>query len=261
MSLSLDETMSCILAEELRRIARARKVPLNMLGNREAVMEALRGVAKKQAVLGFTPLKVKGKERQSTLPFFPDGKVTSESLLVAQLLPLIGGHALQLTPELHSLIARVNLIFSRTPPLTTSSSSLLLPSILVTSCKRRYPDYGPPTRSIIWKDRQELLTWERAVHWEAVVADALGDTWQEQRKNPMPGFGVKREMLGRVEGAKVVKRVWEGVWPLWLELVQGEAGEAVDTVNQEGGLVGDRFKTGEQTVWISKHTDVYKGMS
>jgi Fanconi-associated nuclease 1 len=250
-TLSLDEIMSCISAEDLRRVAKARKIPPSLLANREAVTEALRGAAKKQTVLGFAPAKGKRKSRerqaQATLPFSPppSGRITSESLLVAQLLPLIGGHALQLTPELHTLVARVNLIFTRIPPVTASSSSLMLPSILVTSRKRRYPDYGPPTRSTIWQDRPELLTWERAVHWEAVVADALGDTWQEQRKNPAPGFGVRREAPNRVEGARIVKRVWEGVWPVWSELVQGQGAEAVDAKDQQGGLVGDRFKTGQ----------------
>lgn len=259
-TLSLDEIMSCISAEDLRKVARARKVPLSLLSNREAVQTALRGLAKKQTVLGFAPVKGKANESsangraaqpgQTTLPFknaspASQGRVTSEGLLISSLLPLIGQHAIQLTAELHSLIARVNLIFSRTPPLTSTSSSLMLPSILVTSNKRRYPDYGPPTRSIIWKDRDELMVWERAVHWEAVVADALGDTWAEQRKNNIiPGFGVRREMPSRVEGAKVVKRVWEGVWTVWKELVQGDGGNAVDAANQQGGLVGDRFKTG-----------------
>ena len=244
-SFTLDEIMSCIPADELRRVARARKVPLSMLGNRDAVCAALRGIAKKQSVLGFTP--VKGKTKQSTLPFSPAARITSESLLVAQLLPCIGHHAIQLTPAIHSLISRVNLIFSRTPPIA-GSSSLMLPSILVTSHKRRYPDYGSPTRSTIWKDRQELLTWERAVGWEALVADALGDTWQEQRKNPTPGFGIRKEQIGRVEGAKVVRRVWEGVWPIWKLLVEGKGADAVEAAEDQGGLVGDRFKTGNVEV-------------
>lgn len=239
-TLGLDEIMSCISADELRKVAKGRKVPANMLQRREDVCAALRGIAKKQTVLGFAPVAI-GK-RQATLPF---GKAaaTSESLLIAQLLPLISMHALQLTPEIHTLVARVNLIFSRTPPLTSTASSLMLPSILVTSHRRRYPDYGDPTRSVIWTDRDELLGWERAVHWEAVVGDALGDSWQEQRKNPQPGFG-RKEMMGRVEGAKVVKRIWEGVWPVWVALVQGRGGEAVDVRVQSGGLVGDRFKAG-----------------
>ena len=61
----------------------------------------------------------------------------------------------------------------------------------------------------------------------------------------MPGFGVRRDMLSRIEGAKVVRRVWERVWPVWLQLIEGECGEKVDAVKEEGRLVGDRFKVGE----------------
>lgn len=253
-TLGLDEIMSCISADELRRIAKQRKVPNNLLSKREDVCAALRGVATKQTVLGFAPVRTarrangasdegaggtgngNGKGKAKSRPL----SITSESLLIAQLLPLIGNHALVLTPEIHKLISRVNLIFSRTPPLTSAASSLMLPSILVTSHRRRYPDYGPPTRSVIWTDRDELLSWERAVQWEAVVGDALGDSWAEQR-TMRPNV----PMLSRIEGAKVVKRVWEGVWPVWCALVQGEMGQMVDPRKQQGGLVGDRFKAGE----------------
>ncbi|WVR06105.1 hypothetical protein IAU60_003135 [Kwoniella sp. DSM 27419] len=259
-TLSLDDLMSCISAEDLRRVAKTKKIPPSSLLNRESVTTALRGMARKQTVLCFTPVKGKSKpaQTQSTLPFSParspSSRVTSESLLVNQLLPYLGHAAIQLSAELQALIARVNLIFSRTPPLTAGGASLMLPSILVTSHKRRYPDYGPPTRSMIWKDRDELLTWERAVSWESVVADALGETWQEQRKNPMPGMGMKIPMLSRTEGAKVVKRIWEGVWEVWTGLVQGDKGQAVDSAQETGGLVGDRFKTGHVLTRI-----VYKG--
>jgi Fanconi-associated nuclease 1 len=264
-TLDLDAIMSCIPADELRKVAKARKIPPNLLVRRDDVCAALRGVARKQTVLGFTP--VKGKEagpKQSTLPFCPkptnadnpqstgrsaNRGVTSESLLIAQLLPLIGHHAIQLTSSLHNLISRVNLIFSRTPPVTATGSSLLLPSILVSSHRRRYPAYGPPTRSRIWSSRDELLRWERTVKWEAIVQDALGESWQEMRKNlaagPQGWGGAKKEMLGRVEGSKVVKRIWEGVWPVWREMVEGAGGKEVDVRKEEGGLVGDRFKTGQ----------------
>ena len=241
--LSLEEIMSSIPADDLRKVARARKVPLSMLATREAVVAALRGVARKQSVLGFAPLKQRPRTQQGSVPFA--SKATSESLLLVQLLPYLGDAAVQLTASLHALVARVNLIFSRTPPLTSTSSSLLLPSILVTSHKRRYPDYGPPTRSRIWDTRAQLMEWERAVGWEALVADALGDTWAEQRKNPLPGFGVRKEILGRTEGAKVARMVWEGVWPVWKALVGGEGGREVDAGREIGGLVGDRFKTGQ----------------
>ncbi|KAK4689481.1 fanconi-associated nuclease 1, partial [Tremellales sp. Uapishka_1] len=259
-TLSLEEIMSCISADELRRVAKARKVPTSMMGNREMVMNALRGVARKQTVLGFArvPIKAKGADhrgdgQQATLPFTPTKSITSESLLISQLLPALSNQAILLTSSLHSLISRVNLIFSRTPPISSTSSSLMLPSILVQSHKRRYPEYGSPTRSMIWSKRDDLLVWQRAAEWEVVVGDALGDSWADQRKNPTPGWN-RKEIIGRKEGALVVKRIWEGVWTVWSEMTEGEAGKAVDVAREEGGLVGDRFKTGHVLTRI-----VYKG--
>ena len=252
--MSLSEIMTCVSAEDLRKVARSRKVPLSSLGNRSAVEAALRGLASKQTVLGFTPKSgrarnddfVQRSNGQTILPVTPNRIITTESLIVASLMPYLGGAAIQLTSEMHALIARVNLIYSRTPPVTASSSSLMLPSILVASHKRRYPDYGPPTRSRIWSTRDELLTWERATHWESVVADALGDTWLEQWKNRQPGgYGMIKQPPNRIDGANIVKRIWEGVWPIWKELVEGKGAEEVDATLEEGGLVGDRFKTGQ----------------
>ncbi|WWC66149.1 uncharacterized protein I206_100049 [Kwoniella pini CBS 10737] len=261
--LTLDGIMSCISAEDLKKIAKAKKIPPSALMNRESTMNALRGMAKKQTVLSFTPMK--GKQRtaeksnqQARLPFGSPGntsQVTSESLLINQLLPYLGSSAIQLSEELHSLIARVNLIFSRTPPVTTGGSSLMLPSILVTSHKRRYPNYGSPTRSLIWSTRDDLLIWERAVGWETTVSDALGENWAEQRKTPLPGYGnIQKPILSRTEGAKIVKNIWEGVWNVWKDLVDGQGGDEVDYGTEKGGLVGDRFKTGHVLTRI-----VYKG--
>ncbi|WVW82586.1 hypothetical protein I302_104597 [Kwoniella bestiolae CBS 10118] len=259
--LNLDDIMTCISAEDLKKIAKSKKIPPSSLLTRETTINALRGMARKQTVLSFTPVKGKqkttDKTKQGTLPFSPSSSsgVTSESLLINQLLPFLGHSAIQLSSELHSLISRVNLIFSRTPPLTSGGSSLMLPSILVTSHKRRYPTYGPPTRSLIWSARDELLIWERAVGWETKVSDALGENWQEQRKQFVPGFGINNKpIIGRTEGAKIVKKIWEGVWSTWLELVRGSGAEEVNYEKEKGGLVGDRFKTGHVLTRI-----VYKG--
>ena len=90
-TMTLDEIMTTISADDLRKVARARKIPLSMLATRMAVTSALRGIAKKQTVLGFTPLK--RQNGQTTLPFTPP-RITSEALLVAQLLPYLGDAAI-----------------------------------------------------------------------------------------------------------------------------------------------------------------------
>ncbi|KAL7418557.1 hypothetical protein Q5752_007015 [Cryptotrichosporon argae] len=240
-SMTLDHLMVCLSADELRRVARSRQIPLSSLGTRDSTMAALRDLARRQTTLSFMcEPQGKAKATQAQLPF---GRPHTEHLIINQLLPLVGGHAIRLDPALHKLVARVNLIFTRTPP--QSDASLFLPSILVQSHKRRYPDYGPPVRSVIWQSRQELLVWERAVVWEATVADALGDTWVDQRTNPQPGFA-GREYLSRTVGARVVRKIWADVWPVWQEMVAKDVNEGV----------GDRFRTEHVLTRI-----IYKGAS
>lgn len=265
-SLSLDDLMTCMSLDQLRKVAKTRKLPVSSLSTRESTLNALRGMAKQQTVLGFVTMKgksgattpVQEKGKQTTLPFAPKPKQTSESLLTTQLLSSFGGSAIRLSSSLHSLISRVNLIFSRTPPIAPGAPSLMLPSILVTSNKRRYPDYGPPTRSMIWKDRDELLAWERAVGWEAIVTEALGETWDQARKNPnallTPGSTSGTGWVNRKEGAKIVRKIWEATWDVWKEMVDGDKGKEVDVSKEQGGLVGDRFQAGHILTRI-----VYKG--
>ncbi|OXG11528.1 fanconi-associated nuclease 1 [Cryptococcus neoformans Tu259-1] len=263
-SISLDDLMTCMSLDQLRKVAKSRKLAASSLLTRESTLNALRNIAKQQTVLGFAPMKgkatapVQEQGKQTTLSFAPRPTQTSESLLTTQMLSSFGGSAIRLTPSLHSLISRVNLIFSRTPPIASDTASLMLPSILVTSNKRRYPNYGLPTRSKIWEDRDELLVWERAVVWEATVTEALGETWDQARKTPnaapIPGSISGTGWVNRKEGAKVVRKIWEGTWDVWKEMVDGDKGKEVDVSKEEGGLVGDRFQIGHVLTRI-----VYKG--
>lgn len=244
--LSLDDIMSCVSADELRRIARARKVPPHMLASRESVMKALRNIARNQTTLSFTTVdrKGKGKATATSGRTLTPATSTSERLVLAQLMPCLGGQVIQIDTSLYTLVARVNLIFSRTPPTSAYTPALLLPPILVSSNRRQYPDYGTPTRSVIWKDRNELLDWEHAVHYDSLISEVLGDNWAEQRRGGGPVQSLWRgQPLSRSEGAKLVRRVWENVWPRWKVMVAGEGGKAVDAKLQQGGLAGDRFRT------------------
>lgn len=231
--LGLDDLMTCVPVEELRKVARSRKIPPSMLQTRAATMLALKDAAKRQTTLDFASYKGKGKARADA----PMTTRTSEHLIVAQILPLVGGQVIQIDRELYSLITRVNLIFSRTPPASTTQPALLLPPILVKSHKRHYPDYGPPTRSRIWATREELLIWERAVSWETLVTEAMGDIWSQVRNGGAPSvFAPRGQPMARTECAKIVRKVWEEVWPIWKTMVAEE-------VPIPDGVIGDRFRT------------------
>lgn len=255
--LSLDDIMSCIPAEDLRRVARARKVPMNLLVSRESTMRALKDVACKQTTLGFAPLKGKGKAKATNGPIKRtiSATTTSEHKVLAELLPYVDGHVVQIDPALFTLVARVNLIFSRTPPQSTFAPALMLPPILVTSNKRNYPDYGEPTRSVIWKDRDELLAWESAVLKEVLVSESLGDNWTERRGGG--GYGMQNP-LSRTDGAKLVRKLWEAVWPEWQEMVAGEGGRAPEPGQDEANVAGDRFKTGHVLTRIVYKVSLHK---
>lgn len=251
--LNLDDFMSCVPADELRKVARSRKIPLSALVSRESTMKALRDVARRQTTLSFAPVvKGKGKGKAKDTPLSLSSNTTSEHLVIKDILPLLGGAAIKLDDELYRLIARVNLIFSRTPPATAGQPALLLPPILVTSHRRYYPDYGSPTRSTIWTTRDEIMVWERAVGYEAIVSDALGDVWLQQRNGGGPagwGAGSRGQPLSRVECAKIVRDVWENVWPIWKTMV-ATAGTETST----GGIANDRFRTEHVLTRV-----VYKG--
>ncbi|GMK54143.1 hypothetical protein CspeluHIS016_0107290 [Cutaneotrichosporon spelunceum] len=243
--LCLDDIMSCVSADDLRRVARARKVPPHLLATRESVMKALRNIARNQTTLSFTPVDYKGKGKAGTSArCLTPATSTSERLVLAQLMPYLGGQVIQVDRSLFTLISRVNLIFSRSPPTSAYSPALILPPILVASHRRQYPDYGTPTRSVIWKSRHELLEWERAVHYEALVSEVLGDNWADQRRGGGPPQSLWRgQSLSRAEGAKLVRRVWENVWPLWKKMIAGEGGDPLNEEQEQRGLAGDRFKT------------------
>jgi Fanconi-associated nuclease 1 len=247
--LPLDALMRCVGVDELRRVARARKIPPSMLSTRESTMAALHDAARRQTTLdfglgsGITDRKGKGKARDTPLL----SRRTSKHLVAAELLTLVGDHVLRLDEGLSALIARVNLVFSRTPAVP-SQPALLLPPILVASHKRHYPVYGTPIRSRIWSSRAAMLEWERAAGWDALVSDALGDTWAQQRTGSGAAQTFRQgQQMSRSEGARVVRAVWAHVWPVWKAMVAADA-------PPPDGVVGDRFRTEHVLTRV-----VYKG--
>lgn len=178
--------------------------------------------------------------------------MTPKLMLMSQLLPYLSHRAISLLPPIVRLVSRLNLVFSRTLASSSlSASALLLPSILVTSNKRRYPTYTP-TRSRVWNSRDQLLGYERAVSLERIVEDSLGDSWQTGGSAIISGGGGNRGwkpgMLSRREGAQKVKEIWETVWPEWQILVEEERQKG-DADDRRGVL--DRFTTGQKLAHLS----------
>lgn len=233
--LSLEQLLKCAPADDLRRVARGRKIPPSALATRESTVKALLDSARRQTTLGFAPMKGKGKAKDDSRPISCTS--TSERKVIEELLPCLGGHAIQIDRAVYTLVSRVNLIFSRTPPQSALAPALMLPPILVASSKRHYPDYGEPKRTPVWASRAEMLMWERAVTWEALVSDALGDYWSQSRRGGPPALNFGRmENLSRSDGARIVRKVWEGVWPVWQQMIAAGS-------KDDGPGSRDRFRT------------------
>lgn len=178
--------------------------------------------------------------------------MTPKLMLMSQLLPYLSHRAICLLPPIVRLVSRLNLVFSRTLASSSQSqSALLLPSILVTSNKRRYPTYTP-TRSRVWESRDQLLGYERAISLEREVEDSLGDSWQTGANAIISGGGMfkgwKPGMLDRKQGAAKVKEIFETIWPEWQSLVEEEAAKGASD-DRRGVL--DRFTTGGSSAFTA----------
>jgi hypothetical protein len=126
-------------------------------------------------------------------------------------------------------------------PSSGVAKSLMLPEILTSAQKRNYPDINP-RRSTIWPSRDALLEYERALELEAIVDESLGEQNHSTGAWVGPsgfGFGTKG---GRFEGARRVRKVWEGVWDRW-KLAAKRASSDIKAVGSRHVL--DRFTLGE----------------
>lgn len=173
----------------------------------------------------------------------PVSPQTGRTILYDKIVGALGGRAIQVSIAFRRLIWRVNLVFYRSTitPSSGVAKSLMLPEILTSAQKRNYPDINP-RRSTIWPSRDALLEYERALELEAIVDESLGEQNHSTGAWVGPsgfGFGTKG---GRLEGARRVRKVWEGVWDRW-KLAAKRASSDTKAVGSRHVL--DRFTLGE----------------
>ncbi len=167
---------------------------------------------------------------------------TGRSILQKKVIDALGGKAIQISLPFRLLISRINLIYYRSTitPQAGVAKSLMLPDILTTSHKRAYPSEIKPRRSVIWQTRDALLEYERALEMEAIVDESLGEQNHSGGAWVGPsgfGFGTTG---GRLEGAKRVRKVWDGVYEKW-KLAAQQAGDVKMTGSRH---ILDRFTLG-----------------
>lgn len=212
----------------------------------------------RQTTLAFTPKHANsfsGQGGQETPPTLkgpvsrsPVSPQTGRTILYDKIVTALGGRAIQVSIAFRRLIWRVNLVFYRSTitPSSGVAKSLMLPEILTSSQKRNYPQTNP-RRSTIWPSRDALLEYERALELEAIVDESLGEQNHSTGAWVGPsgyGFGTKG---GRQEGARRVRKVWEGVWERW-KLAAKRASSDTKAVGSRHVL--DRFTLGELSVLL-----------
>jgi hypothetical protein len=188
------------------------------------------------------------KTANTTSSKSPVSPQTGRTILYDKIVAALGGRAIQVSIAFRRLIWRVNLVFYRSTitPSSGVAKSLMLPEILTSAQKRNYPEIKS-RRSTIWPSRDALLEYERALELEAIVDESLGEQNHSSGAWVGPsgyGFGTKG---GRLEGAKRVKKVWEGVWGRWKQAAKRAAS---DTQVVGSRHVLDRFTLGESSVCI-----------
>ena len=212
----------------------------------------------RQTTLAFTPkhansfsgqggqgetLETPGKGQPLVVSRSPVSPQTGRTILYDKIVAALGGRAIQVSIAFRRLIWRVNLVFYRSTitPSSGVAKSLMLPEILTSAQKRNYPQTNP-RRSTIWPSRDALLEYERALELEAIVDESLGEQNHSTGAWVGPsgyGFGTKG---GRQEGARRVRKVWEGVWDRW-KLAAKRASSDTKAVGSRHVL--DRFTLGE----------------
>ncbi|KAG9013848.1 hypothetical protein FRB94_004227 [Tulasnella sp. JGI-2019a] len=152
---SLSDILNCLVLPELKALAKDLKVKIVEM-KRAGIIDALIQHAEKQTSFSF----FKAKENQTSRLRTMTKKIT--------------GRCIRINNSIRQLFLRLNLVFFRSTTLTAT----LLPLILSNtrsdnSSHRRYPKYTATRTNTIFKSREGLLAYERALEQEKQIDDAL----------------------------------------------------------------------------------------
>jgi Fanconi-associated nuclease 1 len=143
---------------------------------------------------------------------------------------------------------------------TQLPDKILTPSLLARVKKRYYPSYEFTRTTDIWKSREDLLQYEKALELEAMLREYLDSSRRNAdlsghrvTTSPVDGKGGKEhEDLGttddcspRVRAAQSVKMLFESVYQLWREMITTCASSSEDVDDQARARRGlSRFECG-----------------
>ncbi|KAJ7772094.1 VRR-NUC domain-containing protein [Mycena maculata] len=278
------EGLRILNADRVKVLCKMMKIKHTKL-NKDGMITALINHASTQSVLTLEPVtkskgKGKGKARdglcQTILPFSTAKIGPAQTAQLRKLMLNYVGKSIRVNPHLHTLMARLHIIWLRD---TEYPESLFLSALLAGFKKRVYAEFQHVRDPDIWRTREQYLEYETGLRVEAEVDEMLKPEpkFQHAAKTPAPvlitpGLDFMRSLTtpARTPGveadvpapndeevpldfdvvedtpaqqkARLVKKIFEEhVLPKWTELVAAASAAAPDTVRKPGL---ERFEPG-----------------
>ncbi|KAN0077005.1 VRR-NUC domain containing protein [Tylopilus felleus] len=267
--MDLKSLLECLRVDELRDIAKQLKLKLKPKQKKDDLIRELLGASSSQSTLtnfackdGLQQSKARGYH-QSKLSFC---KLKPQQDRLMEIVLSCLGRCIRVDDEFFGVIHRVNLVHFR---LTQYTPGILVAALLTRFGKRAYAGYKYERTTDIWSSREALLAYEEVLILEGRVDTLLagnlpplaGRTAESKtpvaRCLPTPvtpgnaddsrdgeGIGdedvvpdVKPDSV-RVRGARLVKDIFEQIYPRWQDLVKIKGEED----GRAGGL--ERFHHG-----------------
>ncbi|KAI9571252.1 VRR-NUC domain-containing protein [Boletus coccyginus] len=265
--MDLRSLLECLRVDELKAIAKQLK--LKPIQKKDDLIRDLLGVSSSQSTLtsfacrdGVT--QPKGRGYHQTKLSFPKLKPQKERLREIVLSRIV--RCVRVDEEFFGVIHRVNLVYFR---LAQYTPGILVAALLTRFGKRAYPGYEYERTRNVWPSRQALLEYEEVLIVEGQIdtllagnvplfgGRAAGSKTPAAKFLPTPvtpgnvndnreGEGIEDEDTMpdvkpdniRVRGARMVKDIFERLYPRWQDVVKTKGEEN----SRAGGL--ERFHYG-----------------
>jgi fanconi-associated nuclease 1 len=197
MLVDVDEALSLLSLDELKDFAKESKCSG---ATKSQISVSLSHMAKTQAGLG------KCSNGQLTLNFTPKGVIQPRTGHYVNKILKKTGPLIRLLPDPVALFHRLHTVFFRS---TNYDEKSLATLILAKMSRRNFPEYIVQRTSNIFRSRDELLEYERAILYKKEVDDILEGM-----------SGVPTE-----DNLQRVKEIFEEIYPRWKGIIKLERGK------------------------------------
>ncbi|KIJ69190.1 hypothetical protein HYDPIDRAFT_144969 [Hydnomerulius pinastri MD-312] len=255
-TMEMETVLDCLRVEELKVVAKQMQLKTNHKKD-ELIKTLLRTSSSQSTLMGFAKMNkgVKSKGvgyQQTNLPF---GRLRSQQERLREIAFGLLVKCIRVNQEFFSIIHRANVVYFR---LTQYTPDLLVAALLSRFKKRAYPTYTYERTKLIWPTRDALLEYEAALILEGQVdaylggdipalgGRAVGSKTPAAVPLPTPvtpgnakGKAKEKAPEGadedgapdvkpdsiRVRGARMVKEIFENVYPRWKALIKTKGEE------------------------------------